>query len=736
MRPRKVKRVAGAVLLALVSPLAAQPHRLLVAAEQDPPPDLQAQVFRVETEVVVLDLVVRDKKGHTVRDLRRDEVQVFEDGVRQAPTGFRFLDTRAAGWEAEERLETKTGGPGAVAGATGDGRHLNLVTLVFDQLGPDGRQIARKAALDFLDLAHRPDIHVSVFQVSESLKLIQQFTTDHRLVRDGVMAATGQVATGYTPATADLVGATREAEQTKDLLQTVGQSIASAEGAATAAQIGRRASMDEMAVDALRLTETLQREQQGRSSLFALLALSRKQQILAGRKTILFFSEGLHTPPSLEHVLLSTISEANRANVSVYAIDARGLLVAAPLVSTRDTVSQAAATSQRQQLMRGQVPVTREEMLIADNAESALRMDVQGALADLAESTGGLLIANTNDMRVSLSRTVGDLAGYYEMAYTPTNREYDGHFRHVAVKVTRPGVTVRTRSGYFAVPSGEGTVTFPYELDLLKALRGRPAPRDLPLRTRAFHFGYEQGSLRHTVVIEMPLRGIAFEDDPNAREDRAHFSFMGLLRRPTGVVAEKFSQDYPLAVPRDRLEALRRGNAVFLRSFVLPPGKYSLETAAMDQRSRKTSVERADLDVPEGPRPLALSSLAVIKRVEAVAPGALASEDPFRLGPNRIVPFVGEAQIASGSPLNLFLIAYPHVPDEARPELTLEFRRDGQLVGRSTPELPAADAEGRIPYIASVAAEAFKPGLYQVRAVLHQGRLTADESTSVRIGAP
>jgi VWFA-related protein len=725
MRARRRTGVASALafLGIFLSPLMAQ----------EPPPDLRAQVFRAETEVVVLDLVVRDKKGRTVRDLGPEEVQVFEDGVKQAPSGFRFLDTRAAGVALEEGLEGKGR---SRAAAPGDGRHLNLVTLVFDQLGPSGRQIARKAALDFLELADRPDIHVSVFQVSESLKLVQQFTTDRALVRASVMAATGAVATGYTPATDALAGATRESEQMKDLLQTVGQNVNSGEGAATAAQVGRQASMAEMAVNALRLTETLQREQQGRSSLFSLLALSKKQQVLAGRKTILFFSEGLQTPPSLEHVLRSTISEANRANVSVYAIDARGLLAAQPLASTRDTLSQAAATSQRQQLMRGQVPVTREEMLIADNAEAALRMDVQGALADLAEGTGGLLIANTNDMRQSLSRTVGDLAGYYEVAYSPTNHDYDGHFRRITVKVTRPGASVRTRSGYFAVPPGEGTVTFPYELDLLKALRDSPAPREFPLRTRAFHFGYEQGSLRHTVVVEMPLGGIVFEDDPGTREDRAHFSFMGLLRSPDGFVAQKFSQDYPLSVPHHRLAALRRGNAVFLRSFVLPPGRYSLETAAMDQRSRKTSVERAVLDVPEGPPPLCLSSLAVIKRVEAVAPGALASDDPFRVGTNRIVPFVGEPEVLSGSPLNLFLVAYPHAHDDAKPELTLEFRRDGKLVGRSTPELPAPDADGRIPYVATIHAEALAPGLYQVRAVLQQGSLTADESTSFRIGAP
>jgi VWFA-related protein len=718
----------GAVLLLLFTPSAGR--------AQDPPPDLQAQVFRAETEVVVLDLVARDKKGHTVRDLRPEEVQVFEDGVKQEASGFRFLDTRAAGVAVEEEQEA-TGGAQASAPSTQDERrHLNLVTMVFDQLGPDGRQIARKAALDFLDLADRPDVFVSVFQVSESLKLVQQFTTNRDLVRDGVLSATGQLATGFTQATDALVRATRESEEAKDRLQTVGQSITSAAGANNAAQIGREASIAELAVNALRLTETLQREQQGRSSLFSLLALARKQQVLAGRKTILFFSEGLQTPPSLEHVLQATISEANRANVSVYAIDARGLLTANQLESTRAMLNQASATSQRQQLLRGQVPVTREEMLIADNAEASLRMDVQGALADLAEGTGGTLIANTNDMRANLSRTVGDLAGYYEIAYTPTNREYDGHFRRLSVKVTRPSVTVQARSGYYAVPPGEANVTFPYELDLLKALRGNPAPHEFPLRTRAFHFGYEQGSLRHTLVIEMPLRGVAFEDDPKTREDRAHFSFMGLVRSPTGFVAEKFSQDYPFSVPRARLEALRQGNAVFLRSFLLAPGKYSLETAAMDQRSHRASVERMTMDVPEARSTLRLSSIAVIKRVEPVAEGALASDDPFRLDGSRIVPFVGDAEIVSGIPLNLFLVAYPEPRALAKAELTLEFRRDGELVGRSKPQLPPPDAQGRIPYIASIPAEAFKPGLYQVRAVLQQGSTTADEWTSVRIGAP
>src|SRR5258706_12458529 len=107
MRARRATHVARALaaLVAFVSP----------GAAQDPPPDLRAQVFRAETEVVALDLVVRDKKGHTLRDLRPEEVQVFEDGVKQWPSGFRFLNTRAAGVAGEKRLKRKRDGSHSAA---------------------------------------------------------------------------------------------------------------------------------------------------------------------------------------------------------------------------------------------------------------------------------------------------------------------------------------------------------------------------------------------------------------------------------------------------------------------------------------------------------------------------------------------------------------------------------------------------------------------------------------------
>jgi VWFA-related protein len=722
------RRAGLALVLSLAAPaLAQQPP--------EPPPDLKRDVFRVDTEVVLLDVVVRDKKGRTVPDLRSDEVEVYEDDVRQEVDGFRFLDSRKAGEAVEAARETVEETRPALPPP--ESRHLNLVTLLFDRLGPDGRAIARKAAQSFIEMEDRPDVYVSVFQISESLKLLQQFTTDREVVKHAVLRATGDFNTQYTAATAELVEATQRADEARQVADGFMQSGAgSANSAATAAALGQQVAMADMTVNALRLTESLQREQQGRSALFAVLALARQQQALAGRKTILFFSEGLQTPPTLEHVLKAAISEANRANVSVYAVDARGLSTASNLAAARDTLQEAVNTSMRQQMTRGVLPVTREEATIADNAEAAIRMDPIGTLGDLAASTGGLLIANTNDVRAGVARAVGDLRGYYELAYSPSNREFDGKFRRISLKVKRPGVTLQTRSGYFAMPRGEGTATFPYEVDLLRAMRASSPPHDFPLRARAFRFGHEEAGTRYTMVLEFPLEAIRFLDDQDPSLERAHFSFMGVLRDASGSVVEKFSQDSPVWVPRRQRAALRNGNAVFMRSFTLPGGRYSMEAAAEDQQTGKKSVELSPLLVTDTTAPLTLSNLAVVKRTEPVAKGALASDDPFRLGDVRVVPWVSEAEVPAGEDVKLFLVAYASGGVDDPPDLSLEFVRGARVVGQATPNLPPPDAKGRIPYLLTLPATRFPPGLYEVRAELKKGASRAWERCSFRVMGP
>jgi hypothetical protein len=187
-------------------------------------------------------------------------------------------------------------------------------------------------------------------------------------------------------------------------------------------------------------------------------------------------------------------------------------------------------------------------------------------------------------------------------------------------------------------------------------------------------------------------------------------------------------------VPEKNLEALRRGNAVFSRSFTVPPGRYSLELVVLDQVAKHASVRKSVL-VVVSPRPgLTLSSLAVVKRTEPVPEGALESSDPLRNGSSRIVPFVGEPTFQAGETVSLFLVAYPAGAGTAG--LTLEFSRDGAVVGRSSVELPLPDSTGRIPYVASVPTQSLAPGRYEVSAVVRSGGAAARERAFFTIAGP
>ena len=99
-------RVAGQFAAGLVASLCLAAPAAPQQAE--PPSDLKRDVFRAETEVVLLDVVVRDKKGRTVRDLRADELEVYENGAKQAIGSFRFLDSRALGEAMEEAKQEGT----------------------------------------------------------------------------------------------------------------------------------------------------------------------------------------------------------------------------------------------------------------------------------------------------------------------------------------------------------------------------------------------------------------------------------------------------------------------------------------------------------------------------------------------------------------------------------------------------------------------------------------------------
>ena len=132
----------------------------------------------------------------------------------------------------------------------------------------------------------------------------------------------------------------------------------------------------------------------------------------------------------LESEFLRTLQRANRANVSFYTVDPRGL------VATDKTFAE----------MR-----THQEA-DADRQRLATR---QTSLQTLAEMTDGFAIINTNNLTPGLQRIVADTTSYYLLGYYSTNTRLDGKFRKISVKVKRPNADVRARPGYLAPTEAE-----------------------------------------------------------------------------------------------------------------------------------------------------------------------------------------------------------------------------------------------------------------------------------------
>ena len=124
-----------------------------------------------------------------------------------------------------------------------------------------------------------------------------------------------------------------------------------------------------------------------------------------------------------------------------------------------------------------------------------------------------------------------------------------------------------------------------------------------------------------------------------------------------------------------------------------------------------------------------------IKRTEPIAPGALPSADPFRVGETRMVPYVTTPEVSSGD-LPLFLMVYPAPADPPPATVLLEFSRQGKVTGRSTPALSAPDKDGQISFVAPIPVSRFPPGEYTLRIAVQQGSQTAEESLTFTVLAP
>ena len=692
-----------------------------VKPEGTAPPASQPMI-RTNAEEVLLDVVVRDKKGKLIRDLTAEDVEVYDDGVRQKIAGFHLTTaTTPAGLsENAQAQQPRTYDPL---------RTVRLVSLLFEGLDNDARRLSRQAALEFLKTELQQNVYVAVFTIHERLYILQQFTNDRDLLRKAIDRAT---ASHYTQLAEESAAIRKQLEAMQSEHATAENTLASSQPSRTNASGGAEgvsaaaAQMAQTALNMLQYEESMTRLQQARSSIFSLLSVIRGQVGLPGRKTVVYFSDGLQVPDSVIEQFNSMISAANVAGVTVYAVDARGLTTEGQNSEVSSMLQSAVRSSRRQQTDLG-ASTTPDQIKVFDTARDSLHANRQQALETLAISTGGFLIANTNDYRTPLQRIGEDVNTYYELTYVPTNREYDGHFHKLQVKVNRPDVRIQARSGYFALPKTESSPVPVFELPMLAALNAKPMPRDFEYKAALLHFGPASERVRCGVVVELPLANVIVTRDEAKVTYQAHFSVLAIIKDAQGSIVEKVSEDVPFGGPLDKLPAFQQWQYHLSRQITLTPGRYTLETALMDREGAKSAAKRA-VFVVAPPAPIAMSNIVVVRRLEALTD----PQDPLQFQGKRIMPMLAP-EVKGGDEVQMFVTLYPRNSATGAVQLTIEFLQDGAVVARGMPQVPPPDENGTIRYIASSPTTGLKPGQYEVRFTARQADSVGAEHISLQI---
>jgi hypothetical protein len=158
-------------------------------------------------------------------------------------------------------------------------------------------------------------------------------------------------------------------------------------------------------------------------------------------------------------------------------------------------------------------------------------------------------------------------------------------------------------------------------------------------------------------------------------------------------------------------------------------GHYTLESALSDRQAGKVGARRIAVVVPSAAGGVRLSSLVLVRRIDASARTDLT--DPFQVTGGRVVPWVTDSvERIPASPLVVYFTIYPmQVPE--RPKLTIEILADQIPVARVSPALPPPLEDGSIRYVASAPADALQPGWHEIRVTAEQAGTVARESLLV-----
>jgi VWFA-related protein len=519
--------------------------------------------LRATTELVLINVVVRDKRGNLVRDLRREDFTVFEDSQKQQISSFDFekIDELTAG-----AAEATITGPAAVGSLlsqpkqpTMNARDHRLMLFFFDFSAMEPEEIDRAvaAAKKFVNTQMQPADLIGILSLSTNLKLDLDFTADKEKILSVVSAHSSAEGQGFEN------GGNGSAEGTVET-----------SGAYTA-------------------DDTDYNTFSADRKLLALQAVMQTLGKIPQRKSLVYFSNGISQQGTdNQSALRAATAAAVKANVSIYPVDIRGLQAFPPGGEAQNAS------------LHGQSAYNGAAVLNDLNTNAAS----QESLATLASDTGGKAFFDLNDFSGVFSQVQKDTSAYYVLGYTSSNRLKDGHFRRIKIQINRPDVKLEYRPGYYADRDFEHMNKQDRQQQLDDELASDLPSTDLAVYAGAAYFRQDESHYYLAVSLVVPGSQIPFVQERD--KDNATIDLIGEVRESGKFRVGQLRDTVKLTV--DTSTQVRRKNVQYNTGFVLAPGSYHLKFVLRENRSGRMGSYETDVQIPDLRKtPLRISSVVL-----------------------------------------------------------------------------------------------------------------------------
>jgi VWFA-related protein len=697
---------------------------LIPGLAQDATPPPAGPTIRVTATEVALDLVVRDKKGRQVKNVKPADVEIYEDGVRQQVLSFRMV----AGREQERREESQAK-PQTTTGAFMPLRELNTLCIVFHNIDPVTRPHAIQIVKEFIKSNLPPESYIGIFNLNEKLIPVHEFTKN----REELLAST------FNGNALDFAGASAALLTASPNIVTVNAQVNAATHSATVSVDTTGGELSNSVIvgadvsnstGANRVRGDQVRE---RSEFGQIMGMHEQDRVTAminalgtlpGRKTVLFVTTGMSLtgdPDMFQKIL----TNANSHGITVYALDSTEMSATGDSATAgKLALGQIASQSQQQTNRNASAAVMQQNSKQGDDMIAAVRTsDTQSSLRALSEGTGGFLIANTNDFRKSFQQLVQNLDTHYEAVYHPTSAKFDGRLRKIEVKLARNDLQVESRTGYFAMPDlkGSGPLT-PVESTAMAVLAAAHRPHSFDFHVTAYHFQKGGTIPSATLAFELPSAKLGDSVDPGRKIHKFEVSLLALVRDANGEVVDKYSLDQPYYIAEANLAAVRADALTYTHALDLPPGRYTVDAAVVDREGAQATSETGSFEIPATPKGVAISSLAMVQHLDPAGTLSLTA-DPFTFKDKHVIPMV-QATVSPATKRWVYFVVYPDNSNPEKPKIRVEFKNGGQVFAEQTVALPAPDERGAI---AMLVAAATRPGNCDLQVTALQGNESATE---------